>query len=109
MFPRFRSSRIRYRSRLHFLTAARGPLFDAAHADRAFDGAPNPDCAPDAAALCHTLSAPARAQSDRRGLSQEQIENEILNGSDLSKKGSASRRLAYAARAALKAIALSAR
>ena len=35
MFPRFRSSRIRcYRRRLHSLTAARCPLFDAAHADR---------------------------------------------------------------------------
>ena len=42
------------------------------------------------------------------GLSQEQIKHEILNGRNLSKKGSASRRLAYAVRTASKAIALSA-
>jgi hypothetical protein len=41
-------------------------------------------------------------------LSREQIEHEILNGRDLSKKGSASRRLAYAMRTASKAIALTA-
>jgi hypothetical protein len=43
-----------------------------------------------------------------RGLSREQIEHEILNGRDLSKKGSPLRRLAYAMRTASKAIALSA-
>jgi hypothetical protein len=43
-----------------------------------------------------------------RGLSREQIEHEILNGRDLSKKGSAPRRLAYAERTAIKAITLSA-
>ena len=43
-----------------------------------------------------------------RGLSREQIEHEILNGRDLSKKGSAPRRLAYAERTAMKAITLSA-
>ena len=42
------------------------------------------------------------------GLSREQIEQEILNGRDLSKKGSAPRRLAYVMRTASKAIALSA-
>ena len=42
-----------------------------------------------------------------RGLSREQIEHEILNGRDLSKKGPP-RRLAYAMRTASKAIALSA-
>jgi hypothetical protein len=41
-----------------------------------------------------------------RGLSQEQIEHEILNGRDLSKKGPPLRRLAYAMRTASKAIAL---
>src|ERR1700731_643043 len=57
MFPRFRSSRIRYRRRLHsgrrhdayFLT----PL-----TQMGVDGAPYPDSAPDATALCHTLPAP---------------------------------------------------
>jgi len=43
-----------------------------------------------------------------RGLSREQIEHEILNGRDLSKKGAPLRRLAYAMRTARKAIALSA-
>ena len=43
-----------------------------------------------------------------RGLSREQIEHEILNGRDLSKKGPPQRRLAYAMRTASKAIALSA-
>ena len=43
-----------------------------------------------------------------RGLSQVQIEHEILNGRDLSKKGPPLRRLAYAMRTATKAIALSA-
>ena len=43
-----------------------------------------------------------------RGLSQEQIEHEILNSRDLSKKGPPLRRLAYAMRTATKAIALSA-
>jgi RepB DNA-primase from phage plasmid len=42
------------------------------------------------------------------GLSREQIEHEILNSRDLSKKGSAPRRLAYAMRTAMKAITLSA-
>ena len=32
-------------AQITFLTAARCPLFDAAHADSAFDGAPHPDCA----------------------------------------------------------------
>jgi hypothetical protein len=41
------------------------------------------------------------------GLSGEQIEDEILSGRDLSKKGSAPRRLAYAMRTASKAITLS--
>jgi hypothetical protein len=40
------------------------------------------------------------------GLSQEQIEHEILNSRDLSKKGPPLRRLAYEARTARKAIAL---
>ena len=44
-----------------------------------------------------------------RGLTREQIEHEILNNRDLSKKGSASRRLAYAMRTASKAITLSAK
>ena len=43
-----------------------------------------------------------------RGLSSAQIEHEILNGRDLSKKGPLRRRLAYAMRTASKAIALSA-
>jgi hypothetical protein len=43
-----------------------------------------------------------------RGLSREQIEHEILNSRDLSKKGPPVRRLAYAMRTASKAIALSA-
>jgi len=43
-----------------------------------------------------------------RGLSREQIEHEILNSRDLSKKGPPQRRLAYAMRTASKAIALSA-
>jgi hypothetical protein len=43
-----------------------------------------------------------------RGLSREQIEYEILNNRDLSKKGPPLRRLAYAMRTASKAIALSA-
>jgi hypothetical protein len=43
-----------------------------------------------------------------RGLSREQIEYEILNGRDLSKKGSPLRRSAYAMRTASKANALSA-
>jgi hypothetical protein len=43
-----------------------------------------------------------------RGLSQHQIEHEILNSRDLSKKGAPLRRLAYAMRTASKAIALSA-
>jgi len=43
-----------------------------------------------------------------RGLSQEQIEHEILNGRDLSKKGPPLRQRAYAIRTASKAIALSA-
>ena len=43
-----------------------------------------------------------------RGLSREQIEHEILNSRDLSKKGPPPRRLAYAIRSASKAIALSA-
>jgi hypothetical protein len=43
-----------------------------------------------------------------RGLSREQIEHEVLNGRDLSKKGPPLRRLAYARRTASKAIALSA-
>src|SRR5262249_53785258 len=43
-----------------------------------------------------------------RGLSQKQIEHEILNSRDLSKKGPTPRRLAYAMRTASKAIALSA-
>jgi hypothetical protein len=42
------------------------------------------------------------------GLSREQIEHEILNSRDLSKKGPPLRRLAYAMRTARKAIALSA-
>ena len=46
-------------------------------------------------------------QAAARGLSQEQIEDEILNGRDLSKKGSSQRRLAYVTRTASKAIALS--
>jgi len=41
------------------------------------------------------------------GLSREQIEHEILNGRDLSKKGPPLRRLAYAVRTARKAIDLS--
>jgi hypothetical protein len=43
-----------------------------------------------------------------RGLSLEQIEHEILNSRDLSKKGPPPRRLAYAMRTASKAIVLSA-
>jgi hypothetical protein len=43
-----------------------------------------------------------------RGISREQIEHEILNSRDLSKKGPALRRLAYATRTESKAIALSA-
>jgi len=43
-----------------------------------------------------------------RGLSREQIEHEILNSRDPSKKGPPVRRLAYAMRTATKAIALSA-
>jgi hypothetical protein len=43
-----------------------------------------------------------------RGLSREQIEHEILNGRDLSKKGPPRRRWAYAMRTASKAIALAA-
>jgi hypothetical protein len=43
-----------------------------------------------------------------RGLSQEQIEHEILNSRDPSKKGPAPRRFDYATRTASKAIALSA-
>jgi hypothetical protein len=43
-----------------------------------------------------------------RGLCQEQIEHEILNSRDLSKKGPPLRRWAYAMRTASKAIALSA-
>ena len=43
----------------------------------------------------------------RHGLSQGQIENEILHGRDLSKKGPPLRRLAYAMRTASKAIAQS--
>ena len=43
-----------------------------------------------------------------RGLSREEIEHEILNSRDLSKKGPPLRRLAYAMRTASKAIALSA-
>ena len=46
-------------------------------------------------------------QSAARGLSQEQIEHEILNSRDLSKKGPPLLRLAYAIRTASKAIALS--
>ena len=42
-----------------------------------------------------------------RALSREQIEHEILNGRDLSKKGPPLRRLAYAMRTASRAIALS--
>jgi hypothetical protein len=42
-----------------------------------------------------------------RGLCLEQIEHEILNSRDLSKKGPPLRRLAYAMRTAGKAIALS--
>ena len=42
-----------------------------------------------------------------RGLSREQIEYEILNNRDLSKKGPPLRRLAYAVRTARKAIDLS--
>jgi RepB DNA-primase from phage plasmid len=42
------------------------------------------------------------------GLSREQIEHEILNGFDLSKKGSAPRRRAYAVQTAMKAITVSA-
>jgi hypothetical protein len=42
------------------------------------------------------------------GLAREQIEHEILNSRDLSKKGPPLRRLAYAMRTASKAIALSA-
>jgi hypothetical protein len=41
------------------------------------------------------------------GLSREQIEHEILNSRDLSKKGPPLRQLAYAIRTASKAIALS--
>ena len=44
-----------------------------------------------------------------RGLPQEQIEHEILNSRDLSKKGPPLRQLAYAMRTAGKAIALSAK
>jgi len=44
-----------------------------------------------------------------RGLSREQIEHEILNSRDLSKKGPPLRQLAYAMRTAGKAIALSAK
>src|SRR5262249_62232395 len=40
------------------------------------------------------------------GLSREQIEHEILNSRDLSKKGPPLRRLAYAMRTASKAIAM---
>jgi hypothetical protein len=47
-------------------------------------------------------------QAVRHGLSQEQIEHEILNSRDLSKKGPPLRRLAYAERTARKAGALSA-
>jgi hypothetical protein len=43
-----------------------------------------------------------------RGLSREQIEQDILNSRDLSKKGPPLRRLAYAMRTASKAISLSA-
>jgi hypothetical protein len=43
-----------------------------------------------------------------RGLSQEQIEHEILNSRDLSKKGPPLHRLAYATRTPSKAIAPSA-
>jgi hypothetical protein len=43
-----------------------------------------------------------------RGLSREQIEHEILNSRDLSKKGPPLRRLAYAMRTARRAIALAA-
>jgi hypothetical protein len=43
-----------------------------------------------------------------RGLCREQIEHEILNSRDLSKKGPPLRRLAYAMRTARKAISLSA-
>jgi len=45
-------------------------------------------------------------QAAARGLSPEQIEHEILNSRDLSKKGPPRRRLAYAMRTASKAIAL---
>jgi hypothetical protein len=41
-----------------------------------------------------------------RGLSQQQIEHEILNSRDLSRKGPASRRLTYAERTAVKAISV---
>jgi hypothetical protein len=44
-----------------------------------------------------------------RGLSREQIEREILNSRDLSKKSPLLRRLTYAMRTASKAIALSAK
>jgi hypothetical protein len=43
-----------------------------------------------------------------RGLSREQIEHEILNSRDLSKKGPPLHRLAYATRTASKAIDMSA-
>ena len=42
-----------------------------------------------------------------RGISREQIEHEILNSRDLSRKGPPLRQLAYAMRTASKAIALS--
>jgi hypothetical protein len=43
-----------------------------------------------------------------RGVSREQIEHEILNSRDLSKKGPPQRQRVYATRTASKAIALSA-
>ena len=46
-------------------------------------------------------------QAVARGLTREQIEHEILNSRDLSKKGPPLRRLVYATRTARKSIALS--
>ena len=57
---------------------------------------------------CYGAIFTARAvHAAASGLSQEQIEHEILNSRDLSKKGPPLRRLAYATRTARKAIALS--
>src|SRR5262249_25564416 len=91
----FSQHELRKAARLHRADALVRPLASF-HADSPYGGD------------LHRADKAWAVHAAARGLSREQIEHEILNSRDLSKKGPQLRRFAYAIRTASKAIALAA-